>query len=148
MLTLVHAIGARAPSATVGTGLSFPVEGTAIGNAWLWAQPTAIQSEWLARLRSTSSMPVKNPHIAAIYQAFHDLEITGVSHSLHDSRSGITMAATPIVLREGQVAVLACLCSGDQVSDPHVNDECLLAMRETAEELRASTLRIRNHRSL
>ncbi len=144
MLALLHASGNAATPLPLGAGLSLPVPTTALGCAWLWTQQPAVQGEWLSRLREGAPAVGGSPQAAKIYQAFHEIEKGGVCFSRDGWRQGVAMVATPLVLRDGSTAAIACLASGEDSGQPAFSPACCAALREAAAEIRDAVQRARH----
>jgi DNA-binding IclR family transcriptional regulator len=105
MLLLAHRAGAGAHAWAIGPGCRLPIADTAAGRAWLWAQPAAVQSHWMAHLRESGAREA-----AEVWKAFHHIEADGTCETTRTDRRPATMVAAPVVLRDGATAVIACEC--------------------------------------
>ncbi len=143
MLVLQHASGSSARPLPLGAGLSLPVATTALGCAWLWTQPPAVQGEWLARLREHAPDAGGSSQAAKIYQAFHDIEKGGTCLSQDDWRKGVAMIATPLVMRDGSTAAIGFVSTGTVPGQAAFSPECCAALREAAQEIRNAVQRTR-----
>jgi DNA-binding IclR family transcriptional regulator len=108
MLLLAHRVGAGAHAWSIGPGWRLPIADSAAGRAWLWAQPAAVQSEWMAHLRGGGAREA-----AEVWKAFHHIEADGTCESVRPDRRNARMVAAPVVFRDGTSAVVACECLVD-----------------------------------
>jgi DNA-binding IclR family transcriptional regulator len=131
MLVLAHRMGADAAPWAVAPGARLPVAACAVGRAWLWAQPAAVQSQWMARLRELG------PRGAAdMWKAFHDIEATGTCASSTPERRQATLIAAPVVLHDGATAVLGCEILAAEESARRTQSELTAALLGACEKLR------------
>ncbi|MES2415304.1 MAG: helix-turn-helix domain-containing protein [Pseudomonadota bacterium] len=142
MLALLHAGSVAAQPLALSAGLALPVADSAPGCAWLWTQQPAVQGEWLARLRESGPGAGGSSQVARIYQSFHDIEKGGVCFSQDGWRSGVAMAATPLVMRDGSTAAIACLRTGLEAGMASFDLECSAALRAASQEIRDAIQRV------
>lgn len=135
LLVLAHMSGLAAQPWLLGAGGRLPVAETAVGRAWLWAQPPAVQSEYVALLRESVAGARAKLKVAAVWQAFHDIEEGGTCRSSVPESAGAEMLAAPLVLRDGSTAAVACAraAAAGQVT---LDAECVAALREAAQAIR------------
>ncbi|MBV7485345.1 IclR family transcriptional regulator [Bordetella sp. BOR01] len=136
MLVLVHQAGAGAANCALGAGTRLPIACTAPGHAWLWTQPAAVQGEWLARMRA-STTPSDNARAAAIYQAFHDIAQGGTCTSFGGWRPGMGFVAAPVVMldRSG-VVIVGVQLSADLRERRRFEHECAAGLLQAASAIR------------
>ncbi|MEY4712936.1 MAG: hypothetical protein RIS88_2386 [Pseudomonadota bacterium] len=126
LLVLAHLAGVAAPAWPLGVGARLPVADTAPGLAWLWAQPPPVQSQWMAELRASPEPGT----LAALWRAFHELETRGTCATLWPDHPSSAMLATPLVLQDGSIAVVACAGTASDVA-PQPDAALALALRNT-----------------
>ncbi|MBA2965519.1 MULTISPECIES: IclR family transcriptional regulator [Ramlibacter] len=131
MLVLAHRAAPGAPAWSVGAGLRLPIADTAVGHAWLWAQPATVQSAWMAHLREAGSGGA-----AEVWKAFHTIEASGTCESVRPERRQSLLLAAPVVWRDGATAVLACACGADAEAAAQLRPEVSRALVEAAAVLR------------
>lgn len=131
MLVLLHRMGTDAVPWAIGPGARLPVADCAVGRAWLWAQPAAVQSQWMVQLRELG------PRSAAdMWKAFHDIEATGTCSSSTPDRRGATLVAAPVVFHDAATAVIACeVLAGEEGGQPTRSD-LTAALLDASAELR------------
>jgi len=134
MLVLAHLPGNGGPNAALDPGSRLPVADTAPGHAWLWAQSSDIQNDWLARLRT---MPRGNARVATVYQAFHDLMQDGVCSSFGQWRRDLGFVAAPVAPGSADSAVIACAqASTDPVQRSRFERQWTVALLQAAATIR------------
>ena len=145
MLVLSHQVGAAAAGFKLGAGARVPTAETALGRAWLWTQPAAVQGQWLAELRAAAQGQAGNTHAADLYQAFHDIEEGGACFSFGGWRRDAGLVATPIVLDDGRAAAIACLRRTAGTGHHRFERECTAALVEAAAAIRAEARHAQAH---
>jgi DNA-binding IclR family transcriptional regulator len=137
MLLLAHRMGAGAHAWSVGPGYRLPIADSAVGRAWLWAQPAAVQSDWMAHLREAGAREA-----AEVWKAFHHIEADGTCESARPDRRNATMVAAPVVFRDGTSAVVACECLVDADPAPRTRAGLAESLVEAAAVLREQVGRV------
>lgn len=131
LLVLSHQSGVAAQPWLLGAGARLPLGDTAPGHAWLWAQSSATQGEFLARMRERAST---SSSLASVWRAFHDLETRGTCSSVWSGRGGVSITAAALSPHEGLTAVICCVKVGMEGSlDPacaHALQQCAQAIRD------------------
>jgi DNA-binding IclR family transcriptional regulator len=135
LLVLAHMSGLAAQPWLLGAGGRLPVAQTAVGHAWLWAQPPAVQSQSLALLRESAADGQARPQVAALWQAFHDIEESGACRSGVPGRAGAQLLAAPMVMRDGSTAAVACARAA-AAGPGRLDAQCAAALREAAQAIR------------
>jgi DNA-binding IclR family transcriptional regulator len=135
LLVLAHMSGLAAQPWLLGAGGRLPVAETAVGRAWLWAQPPAVQSEYVELLREGAASAQARPKVAAVWQAFHDIEEGGACRSGVPERGGAEFLAAPMVMRDGSTAAVACARAA-AARQGRLDAECAAALREAAQAIR------------
>jgi DNA-binding IclR family transcriptional regulator len=110
ILCLAHSSDDQEHDAVLGAGTLMPMATTALGRAWLWAQPSAVQSEWLARIRANAGGDSARV-MAGIYRAFQGMESDGYCVAVGEWAADISGIATAIQL-PNETLVLGCKTRG------------------------------------
>lgn len=121
-------------------GLSVPIISTAIGRAWLWAQPSPIQGEIVQRIRSEGGEHVST-EISGMYRAFQEMETQGYCYSTGEWMRNISAFGTAIVLKNGTSYGLCCDVSTPGIFDRHSAEELGKALVQLAMEIKVAAER-------
>lgn len=135
MLCLVHCAGAAVPPAALGVGTALPMGNTALGRAWLWAQPATAQSELMRAIRDQQAEQGART-AAAIYRAFQELEERGFCVSFSEWQRDLCGAAAPIPRPNLPTLAIACKFSGLHQVPAGLVDTIGPALRDLAVRLR------------
>jgi len=141
MLVLSHQVGAAAAGFTLGAGARLPTADTALGRAWLWTQPAAVQGEWLASVREAGPGQTGSARAAGVYQAFHDIEQGGACFTFGGWRRDAGLVAAPILLTDGSAAAVGCLRRTAEPGRGRFDRECTAALVEAAAVIREEAQR-------
>lgn len=96
------------PGQTPGTvGLTVPVTATALGRAWLWAQPAVVQGDVIQRTKVERGEVGVNT-IPGVYRAFQEMEEFGYCYSSGEWMKHVSAIGTVIVLKDGTSYGLCC----------------------------------------
>ncbi len=133
LLVLAHVAGVAAANGPLGPGAHLPAARAAPGLAWLWAQAPHIQAHWMAGLREGGDAGA----LAALWRAFHELETGGVCTTSWPAEPCTACMATPLVMHDGTVAVLACTWNAGSPSE-RPDNVLSGALRQTAAMIRDS----------
>ena len=88
-------------------GLTVPVTATALGRAWLWAQPATTQGEIIQRAKIERGEEGVNT-IPGVYRAFQEMEEFGYCYSSGEWMKHVSAIGTVIVLKDGTSFGLCC----------------------------------------
>ena len=130
MLVLLYLRGKAQEPTQLGSGHVLPVGDSALGHAWLWTQPMAVQGEWLTSLREQ-----KPSQIASVYQSFRDLENDGVCAVSGDLSAGAPLMATPLSLQASSSGAIGCFRGDGRSTTAQSQAEIKVALREAAERI-------------
>ena len=148
MLVLSLAAAHGAASAGLGVGMRIPLINTAMGHAWLWSQPSQIQTTWIDRMRSESTGQAAM--LASLYRSFQSLEEKRVCQTLSPERPDVTYMASPVNLPDGAIAVVGCIHAhsvGETDSEPEQLRNCAAALPQLAFQLQDEAGRVRTPRA-
>lgn len=140
MLVLALAQGLGAPGWGLGAGSHLPIADTAPGHAWLWMQSTAVQGEWLDRLRTRHAATGGSARVAAIYRSFQSLEQSRTCLSLGEWRKDVEFVAAPVELPDWSGMVIGCVRLGQEPTRERFARDCAAAVARAARSVRQNPL--------
>lgn len=111
MLCLEQCTSPKTPPSPVGVGMALPITATALGRAWLWAQPGSLQGELIQRTKSESGEEGARS-IPGLYRAFQEMEEHGYCQSAGEWMRDINAIGTAVILHNGATYGLSCEVAG------------------------------------
>ena len=103
-------------------GLSVPTTSTAIGRAWLWAQPRTVQGHVIEQTKVRRGES-GSQSIPGLYRAFEELEQHGYCYSAGEWQRHIIAVGTPVMLRNGASFGLCGEVSAPGLLERYTRDE-------------------------
>lgn len=126
----------RAEAAQFSVGSLMPLEQTAVGRAWLWAQKPAIQGEYIERIRAEADANALSA-IPGIYRAFQDLAQQGYCLSLGEWLRDRHAIATPLITGGGRdVFALAATATDQRSNETFFRDTVASALLDAAARIK------------
>lgn len=111
MLCLEHCVGRGAPRFRHGVGALLSLPATALGRAWLWAQPGGTQGELIEQIRVLADERAKRT-IPGLYRAFQEMEEFGFCFSIGEWIRDVHAVATPLIVDGGALYSVSCKAIG------------------------------------
>jgi|GEM_PF-1392698 len=144
MLVLSQATAHGVTSSGLGVGMRIPLINTAMGHAWLWSQPSQIQTTWIDRMRSDHKG--QGAMLSNLYRSFQSLEEKRVCQTFSPERPDLIYMASPVNLPNGVIAVVGCVHSQsvnyiEKESEQLRN--CAIALTQLAFQLQDEASRVR-----
>ena len=135
MLYIAYRYTTRVSTLQLGVGSLLPMGLTAIGRAWLWQQPEALQRRYIERLMADAG-PKADELGKAIESAFRDLRTNGVCMSIGEYQRNAYGIALPVRLGRSQ-AHMALSCGAVDIAPDvaSIRKRVVPALKDAAREL-------------
>jgi DNA-binding IclR family transcriptional regulator len=141
MLCLEHCASRNAARFPVTVGMSLPLTATALGRAWLWAQPGSLQGELIQRTKAEGGEQGMRT-IPGLYRAFQEMEEHGYCLSSGEWLRDVNAVGTAVILNNGATYALSCRVVGLGSKKEFSLDEIGPALLEAAAKIKDAAGRI------
>lgn len=141
MLCLEQCTSPKATPSPVSVGMALPITATALGRAWLWAQPGSVQSELIQRTKSEGGEEGARS-IPGLYRAFQEMEEHSYCQSSGEWMRDSNAIGTAVILHNGATYGLCCEVAGLGWKNELFREEIGEALLEAAMQIKNVAARI------
>lgn len=121
-LCLEHCVGNNTQRFRYGVGALAPLVSTALGRAWLWAQPGVVQGELIDQIRIHADEKTKRS-LPGLYRAFQEMEELGYCFSFGEWSRDVHAVATPLILDGAVRYSISCKATGIEPQEQRFRTE-------------------------
>jgi DNA-binding IclR family transcriptional regulator len=122
MLVVDYFASAEISSARTRIGTLAPVASTALGHAWLWAQPGSVQGQLVEQFKAYGDERTKRS-IPGLYRAFKELEELGYCLLSGDGGRDAQSVASPLTISGTTQFAISCEITGNESQELRLRTE-------------------------
>ncbi len=140
MLVVDYFAGTENNSSRTGIGTLAPVASTALGHAWLWAQPGSTQGQLVEQFKTYGDERTKRS-IPGLYRAFKELEELGYCLLSGDGGRDAQSVASPLTISGMAPFAISCEITGNESQELRLRTEIGPALLKAISQIKVAIAR-------